>query len=104
MPICMVDKNGISAPIVLCDVCGEVITKAIDGNYEWVPREEPSKRHIPVPVCFTHKRCSNEFERQHAPQGGVSCNHELLYFPLYLGNNLELDWEMAKRYAGDIAG
>jgi hypothetical protein len=46
----------------------------------------------------------NEFERLHAPQGGVSSNHELLYFPLYLGNNLELDWEMAKRYAGDIAG
>lgn len=101
MPICMLEREGRSCPVVLCDVCMEVIAEAADGNYEWFPHRNTA---IPVPVSFTHKGCSQEFERQQAPmQGGEgSSSMELMCFPIYLGNNLKLDWSKAEQNARDM--
>jgi len=105
MPICMVEQDGRSGPRVLCDVCMEVIVSADDGNYEWFPHQEASKSHIPVPVCFTHKRCSDQFERTQSPlhKGDYPSNMELRCFPIYLGNALRLDWDKAKQHAFDMS-
>ncbi len=107
MPLCIVEKNGRSAPVIICDVCLEPITDARDGNYEWISRT-PGKSHVPCPLSFTHKKCSDEFERKNLDLirqdalGSIS-NMELLCLPIYLGNNLNIDWKKAEQIAVDMS-
>jgi len=35
MPLIMQDCQGLSCPVVVCDHCGQQITDARDGNYQW---------------------------------------------------------------------
>jgi hypothetical protein len=81
-------------PVVVCDHCGEVIKDAKEGNYEFHAGGGP--------VFFTHKRCCRAFEEAY---GGRRmwwwCSLECL--PIYLGNNLKLDWEKAKQWAAFFA-
>jgi len=86
-----------SKPTVVCDVCRQRIVDAADGNYEWVTAPEGSVS----PIYFTHKRCSRLFEermRRQQPQVRIG-NMELAYLLVYLGNNLELDWDRAREGA-----
>jgi hypothetical protein len=47
--------------VIICDLCGEEITNAEDGNYEW--REEDAN-HSEAEIYFTHKRCCHTFEER----------------------------------------
>jgi hypothetical protein len=35
MPRVIKDLDNRSCPVVVCDHCGEQITDALDGNYQW---------------------------------------------------------------------
>lgn len=100
MPIKMVVRNDRTAPIVFCDYCEKPITDAHDGNYEWRGHTGSDE---PEPVFFTHKRCSQAFETANPDLGGKGgwmwAAMELLVFPLYLANNLEIDPDEAKEHA-----
>lgn len=90
--IYMVVENGKSCPVVLCDHCGERITGS--GNYQWLISAEQSR---PAEVFFTHKRCCHAFEIANpAPEGTCWGAMEIQAFPIYLGNNLKIDWKRAK--------
>ncbi len=94
MPIEVRERRGKCCPVVVCDHCGEVISDAKDGNYEW---------HLGGgPVFFTHKRCCLAFEETY---GGRSiwgwCDLQCL--PIYLAGNLKLNWEHAKETAAMLA-
>jgi len=94
MPIEVRERRGKCYPVVVCDHCGEVISDAQDGNYEW--------QQGGGPVFFTHKRCCLAFEDA---RGGRSvwgaCPLSVL--PVYLAGNLKLDLREARRTAALLA-
>ena len=95
MPLEVRVRNGMCCPVVVCDHCGEVIEDAQEGNYEF-PLDGG-------PVFFTHKgRCSLAFEEANGGQDAWGVM-ELSVLPIYLGNNLKLDWKKAKQWAAFFA-
>ncbi|MBA5868015.1 MAG: hypothetical protein GDA67_15080 [Nitrospira sp. CR1.3] len=101
MPIRIIELNGKSAPVVICDVCNEQINHATKGNYEWVHGERDGAGSY---IFFTHKECSEKF-RQKYPKANDAHIHwcPLAAFPIYLGKNLELDWEEAMETATNFS-
>jgi hypothetical protein len=97
MPLIMQDRDGHACPVVVCDHCGERIEDARDGNYQW--RMGLRDTDWGSRVFFTHKRCCHAFEQAHPEEGFTWGAIELECFPVYLGNNLRLDWEAARRTA-----
>ena len=53
MAMRIVHEKGLCKPVVFCDHCGEAITDAKDGNYQW--QESPEGES--GPLHFTHKGC-----------------------------------------------
>ena len=93
MPLAIRYEQGF-VPIVLCDQCGKEITSAADGNYQWLWEDLPSR------IYFTHKACCYAFEKRH---GGRWCAGELRVLPVYLVNNLGIDWKKANVLADYLA-
>ena len=95
MPIKIKRKDGKSCPIVICDWCGEEIEDAKKGNYEWRQMKYENEKDG-AQIFFTHKQCCRQFEEHN---GGRLCffAEELEIFPLYLKNNLRIDWEELKK-------
>jgi hypothetical protein len=86
----IINDDGRHAPQAFCDHCGERIEQARDGNYEWHPGNiEPGDE---VEVYLIHKRCTQAFQQA---TGKHPYTGELTVFPVYLGNNLEIDWDEA---------
>jgi hypothetical protein len=81
-------------PIVTCDHCGERITDALDGTYEWAGvTAAPGER---VALYLLHKRCSPAFERHH----GLILNSMVRAVLLpYLAQAMHLNWDQARTHA-----
>jgi hypothetical protein len=99
MPIKIVVRDNLSAPVVFCDHCGKEIARAGDGNYEW--QGNPENKN-PEDVYFTHKKCSDPFRRTKL-DGATWSSMELSVFPLYLSNNLEIDPKKAQETGARMA-
>jgi hypothetical protein len=97
MPLVVKALDNRSCPVVVCDHCGEQITDALDGNYQW--RMGLNDTDFGGRVYFTHKGCCKAFEDAHPEDGFVWGAMELSCLPIYLGNGLALDWEGARRSA-----
>jgi hypothetical protein len=91
MPLAIRYEEALCVPIVICDHCGEEIRSAADGNYQWLGRDDRPSR-----VYFTHKGCCHAFEKRH---GGFWGAIDLQLLPVYLGNNLGIDWKESRRMA-----
>jgi hypothetical protein len=96
MPLQIKRESGLDRPVVICDHCGLEITEAKDGNYEWEVGEEGEI--LNGTIYFTHKRCCHAFEQTNRGCArwyaiGLEC------LPVYLANNLQMDWDRAKRTA-----
>jgi hypothetical protein len=92
----MVHDRGMTCPHIFCDHCEERIVGT--GNYQFLMAlHDPDYQ---AAVYFTHKHCCRAFEHRHpAPEGFKWGWTELEAFPIYLGNNLRLDWKAAKETA-----
>jgi hypothetical protein len=87
-----------AGPVIICDYCGERITDARDGNYEWADvTGAPGQR---MAVYFLHKRCSAAHEALH---GIVLDSMELTVLLPYLAHNLHLDWDEATHHAETLS-
>ena len=95
MPLAIRCEGPLFVPIVVCDYCCKEITKAAEGNYQWLREDER-----PARIYFTHKACCRAFEKR---QGGRWLWAELRLLPVYLVNNLEINWKQAKDLAGRFA-
>jgi len=84
-----------SCPIVVCDHCGQPITEATNGNYEW-------KMGGSGPVYFTHKDCCREFEEAHGGTLAWNCCG-LGVFSIYLDANLRVNREKEMERAAMLA-
>jgi hypothetical protein len=64
MPL-MIQLTGRSdVPTVVCDHCGEAITQANEGNYQWSYAGGTADGQRAL-VYFTHKECCDAFEHRH---------------------------------------
>jgi hypothetical protein len=98
MPLVIVQRGNLSCPALLCDHCGQEITTADQGNYEW--RMDPTT--TPQPAYFAHKRCSRALEA--AKSGGrLWGTMPLECLPVYLARNLEVDVADAEEWADLMA-
>jgi hypothetical protein len=100
MPILMRLKGNRFCPTVVCDVCGQAIEDAKDGNAQWVMDEE--EYGAGAALSFTHKECCHAFDTGPFQESLVGAE-ELAHFLVFLANNLCLDWEEAKKSAAVIA-
>ncbi len=101
MPLVIQYNGAYAAPKIVCDQCGELITDAKDGNYQWsmVGADEG----ITTPLYFTHKQCCDAFERTHGdPHAWAAIGLECL--PHYLVKNLHTDWRTSQAMARLMAG
>jgi hypothetical protein len=101
MPLVIQDRDNRFCPIIFCDHCGQAISDAKDGNYQW--RMGLNDTDFGSRIYFTHKRCCHPFEQAHKGNGFVWGAMELQCLPIYLGNNLALGWEAAQRHT-DMLG
>jgi hypothetical protein len=92
MPLRIVEDGAYFKPVIVCDQCGEAIAQASDGNYQW--RFDGRGDYPGAAVYFTHKKCCHAFEVANPGPWGAM---ELDCLFVYLSNNLQLDWEAAKR-------
>ena len=74
-------------PVILCDYCGEEITK--QGNFLWEPEDAWPENGGKAAVVFTHKHCNYAYERTR-PDGCQLYGEELAYLPLFLERNIEI--------------
>jgi hypothetical protein len=96
MPLVIQFREGRFCPIVVCDHCGGPVSKATEGNYQW--RMGLNDTDFGSRIYFTHKGCCHAFEQTH-PDGPNFrwAAMELACLPIYLGNNLDLNWRSAHR-------
>jgi hypothetical protein len=99
MPLVIKAAGDVSKPVVICDHCGEEIAEARQGNYQW--RMSDAGKGIEGRVYFTHKHCCHAFEQVNPDPCWGSMELECL--PVYLANNLGIDWKKANRTAGLMA-
>jgi hypothetical protein len=93
MPIVMRHIEGRAATTMLCDRCGRGIDDAASAWYQWL--EAPADRFTGE-VFFLHKSCVDSFEEAHPTASDEAwANMELACFPIYVGNNISLDWDSA---------
>jgi hypothetical protein len=97
----MVAVDGRDGPVPFCDYCGEEITKATNGNYEW--ERNPAALDEPATIYLSHKHCTRQLEQAKYSGTGLWSNMELQVFPIYLGNRMQLNWAHARELAGDMA-
>ena len=84
MPLHIAQGRRTANPGITCDHCGEAITRADDGNYEWRHTDEGVTTHI----VFTHKRCCHAFESLHpGPWQAI----DLEWLVVFLANNLKVN-------------
>lgn len=101
MPIAIQVHKGSQRyrPVVICDQCGEQITDAKDGNYEW---RADQGEWTEYQIYFTHKKCCHAFEMENGDPS-MWLAGELAHFMLYLGNNLNLDIDSARETAAQLS-
>lgn len=83
-------KPDVSYPAVFCDVCGERIEKAVDGNVYWNPTFDSEKDAFygsRWAVVFTHKGCSRDGGAESVDRMNLFWQ-PLEHFVVFLGRNL----------------
>lgn len=107
MALRIVHDDGLDKVIVICDWCDKQIESAEDGNYQWVMKDSVGIVDE-SPIYFTHKRCCYAFEHYNGGRGPVRTKHfgaiGLQCLPVFLANNLEVNWVHATRSARLMAG
>jgi hypothetical protein len=94
MPLVIQFNGPYAAPKLVCDHCGQEITTAKDGNYQW-SHAAGCEDGQTTRMYFTHKRCCRAFEhRQAEPYGWGAIDLEAL--PYFLMKNLKLSWREAE--------
>lgn len=88
MPIQLHNVDDRTRVVVVCDHCQQPISRAEDGNCEYM-ESAPGAKQAPF---FTHKACSDPFR---AVRPDIALSMELTAFPVYLVANLELDFDDA---------
>ena len=91
MPLVIECNGPYALPKVACDHCGELITHASNGNYQW--SDEAIAAGATTPMYFTHKQCCEAFERD---RGGDWSAIDLEALPFYLVKNLKSSWRAAE--------
>ena len=94
MGIEIAPEENMDCPLIICDWCGEEITVATDGNYEWSLAGGRG-------VYYTHKACCRAFEdaTPHIDWGA----QPLECLMVYLANRLHLKAKAAKETAALLA-
>lgn len=91
MPIRIQHESGCFKPVVVCDHCDEPIEDAKEGNYQWrVECGQP----VDGQMFFTHKSCCRDFELANGGRVGWFWT-SLDALPVFLANNLKVDWQKA---------
>lgn len=104
MPLKIItDEHGNACPQVFCDWCGQRIERAADGNYQWVMWDNRKVVYEDAPI-FTHKRCCWAFEHHNAAPHRHFGACDLQCLPIYLANNLELNWVSALKSSRIMSG
>lgn len=85
MPLHVTLEAHTANPGIVCDYCGEAITTAADGNYQWQTFAHGTTDGT---IYFTHKRCCYPFEHQHGGNWGVL---DLSWLLVFLKNTLRVD-------------
>jgi hypothetical protein len=93
MPLIIENQRGRDCPVVVCDHCGRQIEDAKEGNYQWQHEGDNAGK-----IFFTHKACCWAFESK-SGEREFWLSMELTCLPIYLGNNLNLDWRKARSTA-----
>jgi hypothetical protein len=88
-------EGGLTAPVAICDACGEVITDGKMALYVW--------DQVGGPLQTVHKgKCDRAMEGSDV-KGGKRFSIELDCLPVQLGRNLGLktveDWKAAMEHA-----
>jgi len=87
MPIKYIIENERCGPYIICDYCGEKITK-MDGNVYW--RHEDAEKGSEL--FFAHKKCNKLFEKT----TGRLSSETLTNLPIRLATNIGMDIEITK--------
>lgn len=83
--------NGIYAPVLACDYCGQPINNG-QGNFLWNPDIEGDITE----VYFSHKECDKSLKHQLAERGIHTMWMDLDMFFLHLVSNTKIDLKKAK--------
>ena len=85
MPLHITQQRYTAEPGITCDYCGEAITSAADGNYQW---RQTAEGETTLQVVFTHKQCCHFFEEEHpGPWNAI----DLAWLVAFLASNLKVD-------------
>ena len=101
MPLQIKIEGKFAKPIIVCDHCGQQITDARSGNYEWIVNE----RGHPVEdrIYYTHKQCCRAFEQSNGDRSNWNAV-SLQCLPVYLANNLKVKLKEAIEITAAMAG
>ena len=99
MPIRVIQDGLHDVPVILCDHCGLTIERATDALYHW--RGDLPSDFAGAPVYYTHKKCGAAFEDCNPGDWGAV---DLDCLPIFLGNNLGMNWKLARRKADVCSG
>src|SRR5262249_54079479 len=100
MPLVIQYTGPSAAPQIVCDHCGERITNAMEGNYQWAYIDGEDEGT--TPLYFTHKHCGDAFEQAHAEASWDAIGLECL--PYFLRKNLQLSWREAQASGRKMSG
>jgi hypothetical protein len=97
MPLVIQFTGPYAAPKILCDHCGEEITDATAGNYQWTHADGCEEGQTTT-MYFTHKACCDAFEHSDGdPSAWGAIGLECL--PYFLARNLHVTWQQAQACA-----
>jgi hypothetical protein len=90
----MLGEDGGTAPVVVCDHCEGIITKASGGVYVWDPRALPVDRAT-APILIAHKgECHEALDQQLTGSPSRRAPwHELEFLFRCLVKNADVDLE-----------
>jgi len=90
------DREELTCPVAICDVCGEIITDGREGMYMW--QKEQVHESTGAEIIVVHKGdCSRQYAHHlNDPLYELLGDEELINIAPFLGNNLDVDWEKAK--------
>jgi len=81
--------------VIVYDQLQSPVLWARDGNYHWKMGVQDSD--YGSRIYFTHKRCCHAFEAGQDFKRFMWAAFELVGLPIRLGDNLALDWKVARR-------
>lgn len=94
-----------SHPMFFCDQCDMPIDDAGLGLYVWNPDLDGPHytEGAPEETYIVHKgRCDRELAKRLGCDENKSMSMEIQVLPIYLGNNMEINWQEARGVASDL--